>query len=226
MRSLERLLCCGVLALLSLTAAPVALRAADTAAASAGSADPAEIVRSVAVKFLADVAANRATYRDHPQELRALVDKEILPFFDVEYTARLVLGRHWRDASPEQRQHFVDAFESALLNNYGTAVADFNSDRMRVLPDKGPPASGPAIVRTEITRMDGSVASVEYVMHQTPQGWKAWDVIIEGISYVKSFRDDFGAQIDQQGIDSVITRLQNGASPKVPGAEHHGGNGG
>ncbi len=183
--------------------------------------DPAQLVRDVAEKFLHDLSANRAEYKADPHKLRQLVDQQLLPFFDINYSARLVLGRHWRDASPQQREAFIDAFENSMLQNYGNALADFNSNRLKVLPSRGTPSGSSAIVRTEITRDNGSTVPVNYVMHPTPQGWKAWDVIIEGISYVKSFRDDFAAQIDQQGLDAVIARLQHGGSPKMPGA-HQG----
>ena len=192
---------------------------AQQAAAPQGAAaqqDPAELVRTVSTKFLADLSANRPEYKGNPQKLRQLVDQQLLPFFDINYSARLVLGRHWRDASPQQRQEFMDAFENSMLQNYGNALVDFNSNRLKVLPQHGTPSSGSAIVRTEITRDDGSALPVNYVMHQTPQGWKAWDVVIEGISYVKSFRDDFAAQIDQQGLDAVIERIEKGNVPAAP----------
>jgi phospholipid transport system substrate-binding protein len=99
---------------------------------------------------------------------------------------------------------------------YGNALVEFKADRLKVLPSRGATDDKFAEVRTTIRRDDGSEVPVNYVLHQTPDGWKAWDVVIQGISYVKSFRDDFGAQIDQQGIDAVIDRLQKGAKPNVP----------
>ncbi|MGH8259511.1 MAG: MlaC/ttg2D family ABC transporter substrate-binding protein, partial [Steroidobacteraceae bacterium] len=133
--------------------------------------------------------------------------------FDVQFAARLVLGRHWRQATPEQRQRFIGAFENSMFANYGDALLAFRTDRLDVLPTNVSPDATNAIVRTDIHRDDGSRVSVNFALHKTPDGWKAWDVIIEGISYVKSFRDDFGAQIEQQGLDAVIRRLEQGAKP-------------
>jgi phospholipid transport system substrate-binding protein len=220
MKSLTALICAGVL----VTAAGGALAqppsGGNPAPAATGSPanaqDPAQLVQSVAQTLLKDLETNRETYRKNPQALREAVDRDVLRFFDIEYAARLVLGRHWRDATPEQRKRFVDAFENSMLNNYGNALVEFKADRLKVLPSRGATDDKFAEVRTTIRRDDGSEVPVNYVLHQTPDGWKAWDVVIQGISYVKSFRDDFGAQIDQQGIDAVIDRLQKGAKPNVP----------
>ena len=146
----------------------------------------------------------------------------MLPHFDSDYAARLVLARHWRTATPEQRKRFIDAFYQRMLRYYGDALADFTADRLTVLPFKGDLASGQATVRTEIRRDDGTRVPVNYSVRGTPQGWKAWDVTIEGISYVKNFRTDFGAEIEQKGLEAVIARLeaenQKADAPKGAGA--------
>jgi phospholipid transport system substrate-binding protein len=89
---------------------------------------------------------------------------------------------------------------------------------MKVLPSKAEADAERATVRTEIRRSNGQPVPVNYSMHKTAEGWKAWDVTIEGISYVKSFRDDFGSEIDQKGMDAVIERLQRGEKPKAAAA--------
>jgi phospholipid transport system substrate-binding protein len=175
--------------------------------------NPSQLVQQVAENFLQDLQKNRDLYRKNSQALRQLVEKDLFPYFDSPYAARLVLGRHARTVTTEQRDAFVKAFENSMLNNYGRALVEFQPNRLTVQPGKADPSDTSAIVRTEIHKDDGSSTPVEYALHKTPEGWKAWDVIIQGISYVKSFRDDFGAQIDQQGIDAVIKRLQNGEKP-------------
>ena len=169
---------------------------------------PRELIEASAQKMLDALDANRAEYRKNPKMVEKLVDDVLLPHFDTQYSARLVLGKHWRTATPEQRQKFVDAFYQSLLENYGAALVEFTADRMVVLPFKGDASADRATVRTEVKRSDGTRVPVNYSMRKTEQGWKAWDVTIEGISYVKNFRDDFGAEIDQKGIEAVIRRLE------------------
>lgn len=140
--------------------------------------------------------------------MHELVDKNMLPYFDTAYSAQLVLAKHWRTATPEQRKRFVDAFYQSLLQNYGEALLEFTPDRLKILPFQGKPDDKVATVRTEIRRDNGSRVPVNYSLRQTDNGWKAYDVQIEGVSYVKSFRTDFGSEIDQKGLEAVIQRLE------------------
>ena len=205
--------------LLAAGAAAFAQGNAPAASAPAASANdsPSDIVQTAAQGMLKDLDANRAAYKKDPGKVGELVDKYLLPHFDTEYSARLVLGAHWRTATPEQRKRFVDAFYHSLLNNYGNALTDFTSDKLKIFPAKVDPKSDRATVRTEVKRDSGDRIAVNYSMHKTPQGWKAWDVVIDGISYVNSYREDFGSQIDSQGLDAVIARLEKGEKPGAIG---------
>jgi len=133
---------------------------------------------------------------------------------DVRATGR---NRIVQILTPEQRKRFVDAFYHSLLHNYGAALVDFTADRFNILPYKGDPADSMATVRTEVKRSNGERVPVNFSLRKVDGMWKAWDVVIEGISYVKSFKTDFGAEIQQQGLDEVINRLETNAKP-APGA--------
>jgi phospholipid transport system substrate-binding protein len=174
---------------------------------------PSDVVQNSAQSMLRELDANREMYRKDPAKVGQLVDKYLLPHFDVEFSARLVLGKYGRTATPEQRKRFIDAFYHSLLNNYGSALSDFTADKLKIFPTNVDPNADRATVRTEVKRSNGDRISVNYYMHKTPEGWKAWDVVIDGISYVNSYREDFGAQIDKQGIDAVINRLEKGEKP-------------
>jgi phospholipid transport system substrate-binding protein len=175
---------------------------------SANTLSPQELVENSAKRMLMELDANRAMYKSDPQKLDALVGNVLLPNFDTEYSARLVLGQTWRTATEDQRKRFVAAFYHSLLRNYGAALVDFTGDRFIVLPYRGDPADTQASVRTEVKRSNGEKVPVIFSLRKTPDGWKAWDVVIEGISYVKSFRTDFSSEIQQKGLDEVITRLE------------------
>jgi phospholipid transport system substrate-binding protein len=187
--------------------------AAAAAPAAGAAASPSDVVQNSAQAMLKELDANRDMYRKDPSKVAALVDKYLLPHFDTEFSARLVLGAHWRTATADQRKRFVDAFYHSLLNNYGAALTDFTADKLKIFPTSVDAGADRATVRTEIKRNGGDRVSVNYYMHKTPEGWKAWDVVIDGISYVNSYREDFGAQIDKTGIDSVINRLEKGEKP-------------
>jgi phospholipid transport system substrate-binding protein len=177
-------------------------------AAASSTMGPQEVVENSAKRMLQELDANRAMYKSDPAKLDALVANVLLPNFDTEYAARLVLGQTWRTATPEQRKRFVDAFYHSLLHNYGSALVDFTADRFVILPYKGDPNDTTATVRTEVKRSNGDKVPVNFSLRKVDGMWKAWDVVIEGISYVKSFRTDFAAEIQQKGLDEVINRLE------------------
>jgi phospholipid transport system substrate-binding protein len=198
------------------TAAPAAATTADLGA-QVDTSNPGSLIQTAASAMLKDLDAHHADYRKDPNKVHALVDQVLLPHFDTEYSARLVLARHWTTATADQRARFVSAFYKSLLSNYGDALVDFTADRLKVYPYTGDANAQYATVRTEVRRDDGTQVAVNYSLRRTDQGWKAWDVIIEGISYVKSFRDDFGSEIDEKGLDEVIARLEAGDKPAAIG---------
>ena len=201
------------------TAAPGGPAPNTTAPGAATEQGPSEVVQAAAQGMLNDLEKDRAGYKRDPAKVAQLVDKYLLPHFDTEYSARLVLGKYWRTATLDQRQHFIDAFYHSLLSNYGAALTEFTADKLKIYPTTVDPSKPIATVRTEVKRDNGDRVSVNYYMHKTPQGWKAWDVVIDGISYVNSYRTDFGEQIEQQGIDSVIKRLEAGEKPGAIGKQ-------
>jgi phospholipid transport system substrate-binding protein len=215
-----------LLTALMLGAVPAGAQAQQTPPAAAPAAapadDPTAVVQTAAQGILSDLDKNREMYRRDPAKLTELVNKYLLPHFDEELAARLVLGQYWRSATPEQRQHFVKAFYHSLLANYGEALVDFTAERLKIYPTKVDPGTSRATVRTEVQRANGDRVSVNYYLHKTAAGWKAWDVVIDGISYVNSYREDFGPQLEQQGIDSVIKRLESGEKPGAIGKQLNG----
>jgi phospholipid transport system substrate-binding protein len=170
---------------------------------------PQELMDSVSKRMFEALDANRAAIRKDPEKAYPLVDTILLPHFDTDYAAQLVLAQHWRSATPEQQKRFVDALYRALLKTYGGAIADFTADRLKLLPFRGDPAATQATVRTLVTRSSGAVVPVDYRLRKTADGWKAFDVIIEGISYVKNYRTDLGAEVSQKGLEAVIARLEH-----------------
>ncbi len=195
--------------------APAAAEATPAAAA----ASPSDVIQTAAQGMLGELDKDRAGYQKDPSKINALVNKYLLPHFDSEFSAQLVLGQYWRTATPDQRKRFIDAFYKSLLNNYGAALADFTADRLKIYPTTVDASAPRATVRTEVKRASGDRVAVNYYMRKTAEGWKAWDVVIDGISYVNSYREDFRPQIESQGLDAVIKRLDAGETPSSIGKQ-------
>jgi phospholipid transport system substrate-binding protein len=205
---IKRQLLKSVLAVLVIAGLALSAGASFAEPALDPNAMPDKVVESVAKQVLGDLDVNREAYRKDTTKLRAMVDKYLLVNFDTEYAAKLVLAKNWRTATPDQRKQFIEAFYQSMLQSYGTSLLDFTADKLKILPYQGKADDTVATVRSEIRRDNGSKVPVNYTLHKTPAGWKAYDITIEGVSYVKSFRTDFGTEIDQKGLDAVIKRLQ------------------
>ena len=213
------------IALFALVVAPLALTLGATPAraeaperaerteAPAGQVGPQELMDSVARRMFEALDANRAAIKKDPDKVYPLVDSILLPHFDTEEAARLVLGQTWKTATADQRKRFVSALYHALLRLYGGAISDFTADRIKILPFRGDATAKVATVRTLVTRSSGTVVPVDYRLRSTPDGWKAFDVVIEGISYVRNYRTDLGSEVSQKGLEAVITRLEHDGLP-------------
>jgi phospholipid transport system substrate-binding protein len=218
MLSMKRLVQVGFIA--GWLAASAAVGAADSAkpvGVAVDTSGPSQLIESSANVMLKSIDQNRAQFRKDPSGLYQLVGETLLPHFDTAYAAQRVLGVHWRNASTEQRERFVRAFYESLLYTYGDAMIDFSADRLRVLPTKVDAAADKATVRTQVKRSNGTPVDVFYTMRKVDGAWKAWDVVIDGISYVKSYREDYAAEVQQKGLDAVIARLEARAAAAKAG---------
>jgi phospholipid transport system substrate-binding protein len=139
-----------------------------------------------------------------------MVDRLLSPNFDQDYAARLVLGIHWRSASSEQRQEFAAALYRRLLRTYAEAVSEWTPDRFKLLPVLADPAALQVTVHTLVTNLRAAVVPVDFRLHQTATGWKIFDVVVDGVSYIRNYHDDTDAEIAQKGLDATIARLQKG----------------
>ncbi len=169
---------------------------------------PDQVVEQTASAILGALDGRREELKSDPVGLFNIVETHFLPRFDRAYAAFLVMGKHSRKASPDQKRRFTDALYNYVVRQYATGLLEFNSDRLNVLPYKGEADAKRATVRTEVYLDDGTEVPVKYSMRLTDEGWKVYDVTIENISYIKNFRTQLGAEIQSKGLDAVIARLE------------------
>jgi phospholipid transport system substrate-binding protein len=199
------------------------LLAADNTATTA--LPPDQVIQKTASQMLAAVNSQRDELKQHPQELYNLIGKILLPHFDLGYATRLVLGPYWRSATAEQRQEFQDAFYKYLVHSYanGLLQGNYSQSNIKVDPWRGNDDDTHTMVRSKVTRAnDAPPIQVDFAMVRTKDGWKAFDLTIEGISYVMNYRNQFGPEIQQKGMDELIKRLRDeadkGPAPQMQGA--------
>jgi phospholipid transport system substrate-binding protein len=173
---------------------------------------PDEFVREAAALLDQAVSKRKEELASDRQALYKLIDEILLPRFDQRYAAQLVLGRHWRAASEEQRKQFIGAFYRSLLRQYSDGLLEFDLSQLQFRPYRGDPTKDRTVVRTIVTLDDGTEAPVDYGLIKRDSGWQLFDVTIEGISYVRNFRAEFNSEIQATSLDAVIKRLQREAA--------------
>ena len=191
------------------------LAAAPTAMAQ----DPNDVIRSASDQLAIELDGRKEALADDPDALYALIDRVLLPRFDRRYAAQLVLGRHWRNASSEQRERFIDAFYGSLRRRYADGVLEFDQEKIDVLPFRGDLTKPRTTVKTMVTLEDGTNVPVNYGMVKREAGWLMFDVTIEGISYVRNFRTELNSEIQATSLDAVIERLESGGSAEQTPAD-------
>jgi len=151
--------------------------------------------------------------------LRAFVDGILLPRFDREFAAGAVLGKHWRTASDEQKDRFVSVFYATLLQRYADGILEFDMDRVEILPYKGDANKRTTVVKTNVRLDDGSKIPVHYALVNREDQWRMFDVKIEGISYVITYRKELESEIRSTSLDAVINRLEREAGATTTTAD-------
>ena len=152
----------------------------------------------------AELAADR-------RALYALIDEILLPRFDRKFAAQVVLAKHWRAASGTQRTRFIEAYYQALVRKYADGVLEFDPDRIEVLPYRGDLSKPRTRVRSAVALDDGSKVAVDYDLVKRDSGWLVFNVVIEGVSYVRNFRAELDAEIRASSLEEVIARLEREA---------------
>lgn len=197
-------------AVLAAAAPTVALAQAPAAAAPAqGSASA--LVLGNATQVLTTLEQRRAEFKSNPAALKSFIKEEFNTAFDGNYAARLVLGLHGRGASDAQVNDFADALADNLTARYGQSLLDFNQRlRVRIKSETPLPNNKGVRVSSEMLRESGDPVPVDYLLRNVGGQWKIFDVMIEGISYVQTFKNQFDAPLRQKSIPQVTADLRAG----------------
>jgi phospholipid transport system substrate-binding protein len=136
-----------------------------------------------------------------------LIDAKVLPHFDFTRMTQLAVGRSWRTATPEQKQMLVTEFRTMLVRTYAKAFTQFHDQTVEVKPLKLQNDDKEVTVKSVINKPGGQPVLVEYEMEKLAEGWKVFDVSIEGVSLVATNRSSFTEKVQQSGIDGLIASL-------------------
>jgi phospholipid transport system substrate-binding protein len=186
------------------------------APASASASDPAAVVKQVSSQIIGALNAHQDKLKGNPQYIQKLVKKYLLPHFDFDLTSQLVLGRYWRTASPEQRKDFKAGFLHYLTATYAAGLKHYQGGaKVKVMPFRGDASKRYVKVRSTIVIPHHDSVNVNYALVKHDDGWQLFDMIIEGVSYVRTYQTEFQSEIRHSSLDALIKRLQHTKAPKT-----------
>jgi phospholipid transport system substrate-binding protein len=196
----------------TVAAAPAFAQSAAAAPATAQQA-PVAVVQTIADQLATAIEGHRDELKKNQEKLISVIDEVFLPHFDIDYASILVLGQHAREATPAQRERFARAFYNSITHRYAEGLLNYTRGRVKVLPFNGDLNDKRTVVRTQVVLDDGKLVSVDYAFRKGRNGdWKAYDVIIEGISYVTNYRNQVDAEIRKVGIEKLISNVETQGS--------------
>jgi phospholipid transport system substrate-binding protein len=170
---------------------------------------PNEVVQGIVDNLGKTMETRRTELQNNREALLKAIDDIVLPHFDIDYASILVLGQNARIATPEQRARFAKAMYNSITHRYAEGLLKYTEGRVKVLPFQGELNDKRSLVRTQVILDDGKTVPVDYAFRKTPAGdWKAYDVIIEGISYVTNYRNQVSAEIAKSSLDALTQRLE------------------
>jgi len=201
------LLMAAVVLLATMSAVTFAAQAPESCA-GASRDDALVLVRDSTNKLLAAAKAYDSVLREDPARASELVDEFITPHVDLQGFSKLVLGKYWRQATPEQRDRFLTHFHALVLHSYAMALTSNTDIPITYLPMREESRENFATVRTVISVSDGNRVSVNYRLHCRNSAWKLFDVTIAGVSVVTTVRSAFMAEVKKSGLDGLIQLMQ------------------
>ncbi len=183
------------------------------APAFAQEAGPEQLVQKVTEEVLATIKSDKQLQAGDKQKALKLAEEKILPHVDFAEATRLAVGRAWNEATPEQKKRLSAEFRNMLVRTYSNAISAYEGQTMKVLPVRMKPGDTEATVRNQFVRGGGKPVAVDYQMRKADGGWKIYDISVEGVSLVLTYRSEFDAIVKQQGIDGLIKQLTQKNAP-------------
>jgi len=195
----------GTLLLLALAAPALAQEAPDA------------LVKRIAEETLTTIRSDKELQAGNPAKVKELIESKLVPHFDTARMTALAMGRNWRAATPEQQKELTEQFKTLLIRTYSNALTNYRDNTMNYKPLRANAGDNEVVVRTEVTRPGQPPVQIDYSMEKTPEGWKAYDVVVAGVSLVTNYRDEFNDAVRASGVDGLIKALtakNRGPAPK------------
>jgi phospholipid transport system substrate-binding protein len=179
---------------------------------------PDKLVKEVANDVLKSLREDPDLRTSNPTKMAELIEQKVAPHFDFERMTRLAVGRNWREANDDQKKLLIEQFRQLLVRSYSTAYSAYRNIAVEVKPARMNAGDDDVQVKSEIKLPGGAPpVNVDYAMYKNDSEWKVYDVIVDGVSLVTTYRSTFTEEIRQNGIDGLIKSLREKNTLPVPG---------
>lgn len=167
-----------------------------------------QVIKNTSQQILDAIQQDKAGLSQNPGQLYQLVNNIALPHFDFETVAQLVLGKHWRTASAEQKQRFINEFRTLMVRTYAKALLEYSDAQIEYLPTRPSNRDDRVTVRSQVNPGSGPAIPMDYAMCLSGSQWKVCNITIDkSINFVVNYRKQLSSQIRSQGLDGVIADL-------------------
>ena len=153
--------------------------------------------------------ANKERLGNNRVELYSIIDETLSPYFQKKYAGRLVLDKYWATTNQSQRERFTEGLYQSLIRSYAISMLNFDVSKISVKPIIANLQSLKKMTIETSVDYKGEVIPMNFSFGKFKEGWRFYDVRIEGVSYIKNYRNQFKAEIQANGLDSVILRLES-----------------
>jgi phospholipid transport system substrate-binding protein len=177
--------------------------------ASAQSVDansPEQLIKTVTSQVLDQIKSDKQIQSGNINEITKLVNEKILPYTDFTRTTRLVMGRNWNTATPEQQKQIVEQFKMLLIRTYSGALAQVRNQTIQYKPFRASPEDTDVVVRSVVMN-NGQPVELDYRLYKTPQGWRVYDINVLGAWLIQAYQQQFNEQIQQHGVNGLLQFL-------------------
>jgi phospholipid transport system substrate-binding protein len=177
------------------------------AAVSAQDLAPDAQVKRIADEVIAIVKQDKEIRAGNQNEINALVNAKVLPYFNFSRMTALAVGHNWRKANAEQQKALTSEFRTLLVRTYSSALSTYRNQVIEFKPLRAAAGDTDVTVRSQITQPGSPPISIDYSMEKDPSGWKVYDVVVDGVSLVTNYRETFNTEIHNAGVDGLIKAL-------------------
>ncbi|MGF6754946.1 MlaC/ttg2D family ABC transporter substrate-binding protein [Paraburkholderia sp. GAS42] len=167
---------------------------------------PDGMIRMVTQQVLTEIKSDKEIQAGNLTRITELVNQKILPYIDFNRTTRLVMGRYWASATPQQQQQITEQFKLLLIHTYSGALAQVRDQQMTYQPFRSSPTDTDVIVRSSVVNNDKTI-ELDYRLYKTPNGWRVYDLNILGVWLIQVYKQQFADQIAQHGVDGLLDFL-------------------